>query len=105
MRTISFAASDDPSRSGDFERNFFEPDPTTAMSQVTIVFPFTLAAKPEHGYLRRIVGRLRAVAEKLFSRQRQREQLIASHYAGCSWGDATERRINDEIGKLNWTSL
>ena len=76
-----------------------------AMSQVTSVAPFMLAAKPERGHLRPVIGRLSAVAEKLLSRQRQREHFIASRYAGCSWGDATERRINDDIAKCNWTRI
>ena len=71
------------------------------MSQVTTIAPFTLAAKPDRGYSRPIISRLCSVAAKLFSRKRQTEHFIASHYTGCSWGDATERRINDDVAKCN----
>lgn len=73
------------------------------MSELTTVAPFTLPAKPKRRYLRTIIARSMALAENLFDRQREREQLILSRYAGCSWGDATERRINADIAKCNWT--
>lgn len=71
------------------------------MSQVTTIASFTLTAKPERAYLRPVIDRLTTIGKNLLSLQRQRDHLIASQYAGCSWGDATERRINADITKCN----
>jgi hypothetical protein len=48
--------------------------------------------------LTRMGGSLAAALRRRF----RRDDVVAANYEGCSWGDATERRITSNI--VNWGS-
>ena len=73
------------------------------MSNAITADSFALVGRSARRRLLFPFGQLLAIAKGLFDRRRHAENLIVSRYAGCSWGDMTERRLNDDLANSNWS--